>query len=604
MASAIDRHVTHVRRRLGLQARLERAAWALLAIAVAALVAALLWRLAALRLPGAGWALGGAVAVALLLAAATARRTPAGEAAVAIDRRAGTKDRFATALAVRGRDDGFARAAVGDAERAAATTDLRALFPLRRPRALPGAALAALTAVLAFQFIPQQDWLGRDRRALDLRQRGEAQKSAEQAVRRALAAVEALPPSLSGTEQVEAAKAELRDLLARPGADPAAAQRSAARALQEVQDALAQKVASSRRFAEAREARRLVEQGDADPLSGPAGEVQQRLEQGDLDGAARKLEEMARAFPNLDPQQQKEQAAALQKLAEQVAEAARDPQGGEEARRQLEQMGLDAARIEQAQDLLRQAAGGDPQAQQRLEQMAQQAMRQMGDAPPTPQQVLQMQNLLQQLQAQANNAANAQQVADAMQRMAGAMQQGGDAGDALQQMRQAADELDAMLRDAQQVAAAQRRLQQAQQQALDGMNGADGGAQDGQWQPMGGGNQGQGQQGQWDGQAGFAGQNAGGIGAGDRTYKAPAPFGVREEFAPSQENPQGRVLASTLVRAAALKGESRAELREALQASSKQASDEIDRDRVSRAAQRVVRDYFNSMQKAAEAPPP
>jgi hypothetical protein len=56
------------------------------------------------------------------------------------------------------------------------------------------------------------------------------------------------------------------------------------------------------------------------------------------------------------------------------------------------------------------------------------------------------------------------------------------------------------------------------------------------------------------------------------------------------------------VKASALKGENKLELKQIAAAAEKDETDEIDQDRISRQAQGVVREYFSTMQKDAEAP--
>ena len=111
-----------------------------------------------------------------------------------------------------------------------------------------------------------------------------------------------------------------------------------------------------------------------------------------------------------------------------------------------------------------------------------------------------------------------------------------------------------------------KRLNRPRQQAMNAMNGQAGnqgqGQNGGQWQGNGQ-IQGNGQQNQpWNGQQGPAGPNQGGIGAGDRNYKEQAPYAVKPEVSPSTDNEKGRIIASTLVKAGAIKGESKAELKQ------------------------------------------
>jgi hypothetical protein len=128
----------------------------------------------------------------------------------------------------------------------------------------------------------------------------------------------------------------------------------------------------------------------------------------------------------------------------------------------------------------------------------------------------------------------------------------------------------------------------------DGEGGQKGGqmAGTGQWKP--GDNQDQG-----------AGMGGPGRGEGGNAPYAPAPFGVKSEVSKSHDDDDGRVIASTLIKSESLKGESKAEIQKIVESETKEATDEVDQQRVSRQAQRAVREYFQSMAKdAGGAAPP
>jgi hypothetical protein len=109
----------------------------------------------------------------------------------------------------------------------------------------------------------------------------------------------------------------------------------------------------------------------------------------------------------------------------------------------------------------------------------------------------------------------------------------------------------------------------------------------------------------WQGQAGPAGANQGGQGAGDRTYKAQAPYQVKQEISQSADIEGGRILANTLVKDRSIKGESKAKLSEVATAALSEQTDEVDQERISRQAQKVVKGYFETLQhEAGGAPAP
>jgi hypothetical protein len=169
--------------------------------------------------------------------------------------------------------------------------------------------------------------------------------------------------------------------------------------------------------------------------------------------------------------------------------------------------------------------------------------------------------------------------------------------------------MQAMAQDAQQIAGAQQAAAAAADQAMNGMNGQMNGNQNGNnagaWQGQGNDMADGGQRQPWNGQANDGmGPNPGGPGAGDRSAKTQAPYAVKPEMDPSKDDEKGKILMTQLVKGDALKGESKEQLKEITESAVKNAADEVDQDRVSRQAQKVVRDYFSSMQQDSGASAP
>jgi hypothetical protein len=107
----------------------------------------------------------------------------------------------------------------------------------------------------------------------------------------------------------------------------------------------------------------------------------------------------------------------------------------------------------------------------------------------------------------------------------------------------------------------------------------------------------------WNGQVAPAGANQGGQGAGDRTYKAQAPYQVKQEVSQSEDIESGTILANTLVKDKSIKGESKAKLSEVAAAALSEQTDEVDQERISRQAQKVVKGYFETLQHEAGGAP-
>jgi len=76
---------------------------------------------------------------------------------------------------------------------------------------------------------------------------------------------------------------------------------------------------------------------------------------------------------------------------------------------------------------------------------------------------------------------------------------------------------------------------------------------------------------------------------------------VKTEISESQTNDAGKDLASTFMKdPKGIKGESKQEFREVIEAQQADATDEVDQERITRGAQKAVKDYFGSMAEDAK----
>jgi hypothetical protein len=628
--SRLDQNIAKARAQIALGYFVDALAAAAAALAAAVLLAILIHKAVGYTLPWPGTAFGamaGAGALAAIVVALWRRPTPHA-AAVAIDQKLSLRERFSSALALRTSHDRFAMAAVADAESTAQRISLpvHQLFPLSFPRGA-GAAAVLLILILLAMMLPQAHWL----------QPSAAQSSnnhltpakidlAKATIQKALAQVNALPVATQKLTAVQIAREALAKA-ASTSTDPIAAQRTAASALADLDKALQDQVQANGKFVESQKEQQDLAELANQPLSegSPLASVQQAMAQGDLVKATGELNKLVSNFDKLDAAQQKQVAADMQKLAAKLNQMASSPAGQQQIQQQLQAMGLNQQQAHQAGDLIQRAAAGDSSAQQQLQQLAQQSLSQMNNGQgPTPQQQQQLQRMLSQMQGHSAAQMHAQQMSQAASQLAAAMQQsagakpsqsgqGGQSNRANQQSAQqsggqsnqqsaslsqsasamddAMAQMQAVQQDAQQMQAAQDSVADAQQQAMDGL-------------PAGDSSQNTGDDSKDNGGFGNPGQNPGGgkQGFGGHLYKTAAPYTVKQVFSPSQDNPNGRILASTLVKAGALRGEKHAELRDVAVAAQQDAPDEVDQDRVSRQAQSAVKEYFRSMEEDSATP--
>ena len=637
--SRLDSQIATVRTKLALD--LFFAAWArALLIAAAAATAYVLvrtftpWRLPREAVFGYG-VLG--VTIVWGIVVALRRRPDALTAATAIDDRLGLAEKFSTALHARGQTDDFSRAAVMDAERAAATSDVRGHFKLHWPKpVMPALLLAAIAAGVVFFIEPRNLFASSTKPRAGVLVAQADREKAKVEIQKAIARIDQLPKAVADPNAVKLAKAELQDLLKKPDLDPEAGKRKALSALQELQK-VAEQATKTQEFADAKNAEKMLSKiAPPEGEQGAVADAAKEMSKGDFDAAIAKLQNAVEKFDQLDDKQKEAAARQMQQMANQLQQMANDPQQQKKTQQQMQQMGMNQQQQQQAQQLMQQAAQGNQQAAQQLQQMAQQAMKQMNNGQgPTQQQMQQAQQQLQQMQAQANGQQQAQQMSQAAVQMAQAMrqaagqnpqqangakqgqsnqgqqaqgnQQANAAGQpgqqqgngsqqqqqqqqmqqAMQNMQQQMQQMQNAQQGANQVAAGQQQMQQAVAAAQGAMNGNQPGNNPGK---------------QGGGQAGPPGGSKAGTGhianaQGKPTDGPDVPFTVDKKTSLGQTDDTGRLLAGSLVKSDAPRGESKAKLQQAAKTAEQEAAEEVDSDRIGKQSQKVVRDYFGAMGK-------
>jgi hypothetical protein len=631
--SRLDRHVSTVRTRMMIGVWLRALAWAGIYYAIVVWAAILIDKLVQVHLPRQMvWFWSGlGVTVAASLGYAIWRRPSAKRAAVAIDEKLALKEKFSTALYIRQSKDPFAMAAVRDAERSAENVSLNKQFPVKVPKASGGTAVAAMAAVCTMMWLPSFDLLGVQANRLKKTQAAEQeQRQAKEVVHRAIKEIATAPQTVANKEEIRLALTELKAMQDRPTMDPERAKTTAEKAMRDVQQAIAEKVKQNQDYAIAKQEMNAFK-NLAPPSNdnGPLAQAHRAMADGKFDEAVEDLSKTVGGFDKMNKKDQEKAAEQMKNLAQAINNMANDPKVQEQMQKQLQQMGATQQQAKEMTKMMQQAASGDKQAQQQLQKMAKNLAQQQNQkggktAQQQRQMAQQIQQQMKQMQQQANQQAAAQQMAASAQALAQSMQQaaqgggqgqpkqgnsskmanqGGQQGqqpggqqnqqmaDAAKQMQQQMQQMQAMANDAQQVAAGNGQ-------------GANGG-QDGGENPGQGGEvkqgQGVGPWGKENGGKGAGNGGGGGIAAGDnRPRPEVAPFSVKDETDISNKNEKGKILASSFVKALSSKGGAKMDLHTVLPTVDKEATDEVDEQRIPRQDQEAVRGYFGNLKKDAE----
>lgn len=643
----LDQHVSAVQTRMAISVWLRALAWAGIVYAIVVGAAILIYKLVQLSLPHQDvwfWA-GLAVTVSVSIAYTIWQRPSRRQAAVAIDERLALKEKFSTALFARSSNDPFAVAAVQDAEQTASAVNLQRKFPVRVPRVAGGTVLAVLVVLLIAWFFPMFDLFGVKAAQVAKSQAAEqSQQQARDTIHRAILAIDAAPPAVAEKPEIQMAK---RELLAMKGAktiDPDRAQNTGEKAIEQVQQAIKQKIQDNKDFAITQEEMKdFKNMAPAADEPGPIADAHRNLAQGKFDAAVEDLAKAVNGFNKMDPKDQEKAAKQMDHLAKAIQQMASDPKVQQNIQQQLKNMGASQQQQQQMKNLMQQAAAGNQQASQQLQQMAKQLAQQMNqNGKNTSQQqrqaAQQIQKQIQQMQQQMNAQLNAQQLASSAQALAAVMKQsaqGGSPGQAKQgpnaqmangqkqqgnqpgqqgqngqkqqQMAQAAKQMQQQLQQMQAVASDARQVAAGQQnnggnegdgQSQDGKNGQNGQGQNGNGQQANG-QQANGQQ-PWGNQQQGQG-NGGNAGVGTKMpAPAIAPFATKDETDSQQKDGKGKVLASNFVKAGSLKGDAKMQLHDVLPPTNQDAADEVGEQRVPRQDQDVVRGYFGNLERDSQ----
>ncbi len=586
-------------RRLWVNRWLGQLGWALTIAACAWIAVLLVARLCALTWPLAWMALGALGAAVIASAIWTAmRRDTTLDAAVALDKAAGLKERVSSGLVCAGRTDPFSQAVVADAAETAGPISVRKFVPIRGARSLVYGGVVGFLGLLLLWLFPEFDLLGKAQARERVQQKLTASNQARATLAQPVEAVKNLVESSPALKDMK----EMQELeaLAKPNdkpVDPSDLRREAIKKLDKLGDEL-KKQAAAERFKDLQETKnRLKEMGKPQDAKSPPSKLMQALTDGDFKQAQEELSKMKEqlAKKKHDAKSQEEVKKMSEQL-DQLAKKLNDAAGDKNLQEQLKQSGLNAEQMKRILDALNKK---DPQ---QLSKMMEDLEKKLKKEGMSQQQIDKMKKQVQQAQKQQGSKQQMNKLAESMKK-AGQKCQTGDKQGAGQQMDEAGEQLSQMEMMEQQMGEIDSKMSQLDdlKDEMGDQNKDQGDKQckqcngtgmrkDGSPCPHCNGT-GQCNGGGADGQK--PGPGGRGRGAGQRGQKdIDVAFQKRRA---KVEQRQGAVIGQWFVKGDQIKGESKAQYLEAVQSAVRDASDALEKDQVPRAYQKAVKNYFDRL---------
>jgi hypothetical protein len=577
---------------------LKLAAWRLLvidifhtlAITLTAAMAALIVALLAERIfglvisfPG-DWEKLAAIAVgAGVLASITwslIRRARGITVARELDERADLRESLSTAMCVEKSQDAWAKVVVENARERAMKVDVRRAIPYAAPRLWPVPFALVLSMVVLWFSVPRWDVLGMFKKA-------QAKQDEQNQITEVKAEIKQNDQKLE--EMLKQAKIDLK-------ADEATQEASDAKTPQtpeEIRRAAVKKLTSQvDKLAEMRQGDK-AKQMDAikqamkqlkQPGPGPLEQLSKAMQKGDFAKAKEELDEANKqmASANMSPEDKAKAQEQMKKLAEQLDKLSKDKQ---ELQKQLQQAGMDkdaAAKASKSPDELKKALD---------------EMKNMSEA--------EKKELMKNALAQMAACKQCEGLGEKMSQMA---QNSGKAGmnekaqEAMEAMEGQLSEMEQMGKDCE---AAEAALDEAKGQ-LAKMAGkcqgnCPGGNCDGEGELAMSEKQSPWRAGESQGKFGNGQGGPGQSGGGAHHDNTDAPVGKVDKMKANNKDGGGPIIGSRLVYGDQVRGESQAEYTEAVEASSKAATEAIENMQVQKELQGTVKHYFGRLEAKAKA---
>jgi hypothetical protein len=496
-----------------------------------------------------------------------------------LDERAGLRETLSTAMCVETSSDPWSAAVVETAIERARKVDVGRAIPIEAPAAWPVPLGTGAALLLVWMTVPNFD-------LLKITEKKVAEERKAQEVVAVKAEVQSNQDKLK--EMLAKAKVEFTDDVANnladeqkpDGNDPESIRRAAVKQLTSLTERLEiQKEGDKSAQIEAiKEAMRQLKQ----PGPGPMDEFTRSLARGDFNKAQEKLDELSKAMADssMSPEDKEAAKKQMENLAKQL-EKLSDAQ--QEVAKKLEQAGLDK---KTAQELAKAAAQNPDALKKAIEEMEKLSEDQK-------------KQMMEMAKAAMESAGKCENMSEAMSKMAEGMMQEGLQQEGMEGMEQMAAELSEMEMLQSDMDSLDAALDEAKTQLA--KLGSCLGGKEGEGECEGEG------MGSWrEGSSRNRGNGSGGPGKGNGASPdaEPTDFTIEKKKADGKTG-TGPIIGSRLVQGSQVKGESRAEFAEAVEASEKEAAEALVNMQVPKEYEDAVKTYFGTLKAKVnkDAPP-
>ncbi len=498
----------------------------------------------------------------------------------ALDERAGLKESLSTALYIERSNDPWSRAVVETASQKARGVNVPQAMPMESPKFWPVPVATTLGLVLVWLLMPKIDLSGKH-----------AEQVAEIAKKQEIVAVKA---------EVQAQEKKLEDLLKKAKVedaiadgenegegetpkemDPEALRRTAVKKLTNVAEQL-EKMKEDEKAPQIEALKEQLKQL-RQPGRGPLNDFSRQLSRGDFNKAKAALDEMSKQLGDaaMPPEQKEELKKQLENMSKQMEKLA---DAETQVAKEMEKKGLDK---KSAEELAKKAAQGGEELKKALDQM-----KDMNEE--------QKQQMMEMAKSMMKACEQCSGMSESMSKMAKGMSQEGmqqEGAEGMEKLAAELSEMELMESDMENLDAA---LDEAKKQLAE-MGKCLGGDSDKEGE-----GDGEPKIGSWkQGDSRKIGTGSGAVGRGD----GPSPDAEAADYTTEKKKANvktggGPIIGQRLVYGEQIKGESKAQFADTVEASVAEASEAIESKQIPREYHDAVKSYFGRLQEKVKKDAP